>query len=734
MADFDSQRDAGAPKIPVQQPSLLEDEEFYTRAKQNFLRDSAASEEWRDKTKKNFDFVSGDQWEPDSFRRMIRDERRVPVTFNRTASFIKSICGLEINGRHEVVYLPRGTEEGEIVLNEDLTQASKWMASQCDAEDHESLAFYDVNVCGMGWTESRLDFERDPDGMYAEEHVDPVEMYWDRTARGKNLLDAQRVYRVRKMRLEDARALADSMGGEDVPDEELDATWAIGVDQKAVKPYEEVRLKTGAGNAAQEGIFAVDPNSEVHVVQMQWWEREPYYRVAHPLTGEEVQLSKDEYAQLQQAAQRPFKAIKQVRKVYKQAFLGGRVIARMDCPCPDRFTFQCMTGELHRSKGTWNGIVDLLRDPQMWTNKLFSQVMHILNTTAKGGILAEKGAFPDIREAQRTFARPDAITIVEDGAITKGRIMQKPGVGLAAPFVSMMEYSMRAMPDVTGINLELLGMRDTNQPGILEAQRKQAGMTILATLFDARAHYLKQIGRIRLHFIQNWLADGRLMRIVGPNGMRAVRLLRDKVAGQYDVEVTDAPTSPDTKNQTWQMLMQLAPFFKDRMTPQIASIFLEYSPLPTKAVDQIKTAMQAPNPEQMQQQAVAKAGAMAKVADLRAATAQKEADTRQTDAMTAKTLAEAVLDMAQAGAAINAQQATQVESMLMQMMQARANAGLPPIQLPPGNGFAVEPQGMGSPHQLPSLPQLPIMGRQNGMPPGLPAGLPPNVQPQVPLQ
>ncbi|MBS0243792.1 MAG: hypothetical protein JSS20_16580, partial [Proteobacteria bacterium] len=635
----------------------------------------------------------------------------VPVTFNKTSTFIKMIAGLEINGRHEIVYLPRGTDEGVIILNEDLTQASKWMADQCDAEDHESAAFRDLSTCGMGWTESRLDYEIEADGMYAEEQIDPLDMYWDRAARKKNLSDAQRVARVRKMRLEDARALAEALGVEDFTDSDLDASWAIGVDQKAVKPAEEIRLKTGHGNAYQEGINGADPNSEVHIVQFQWWEREPYYRIAHPATGEEMEMHPDEFKALNaEAVARNIKLTyaRQVRKVYKQAFVGGRVlsvgpIADAHGESLDRFTLQCMTGELHRSKGTFFGLVRLMKDPQMWSNKLFSQVMHILNTTAKGGILAEKGAFPDIREAQRTFARPDAITIVEDRAIQDGRIMQKPGVGLAAPFISLMDRTDRIMYDCTGINVELMGMRDAQQPGILEAQRKQAGMTILATLFDARKTYLKNVGRIRMHYIQKFLSDGRLMRVAGNDGMFAKRLIRDRVAGKHDVEVSDAPTSPDVKSQTWAMLTQLLPFFKGNMTPTVAGIFLDNSPLPSKTVQQLKTAMAAPNPGAQEREAIGKAQAASKIDSERARAEQARASARRDDAASARDIANAILDLAQASGHAAAAQADQAEAMLMnwlaQTTGQRMDVGHEP--------YAVVPeQGMGgpAPGQLPTLP------------------------------
>ena len=47
-----------------------------------------------------------------------------------------------------------------------------------------------------------------------------------------------------------------------------------------------------------------------------------------------------------------------------------------------------------------------MRDPQMWANKWLSQTLHILNTSAKGGIVAEEDAFADMTEAEEKWAQP----------------------------------------------------------------------------------------------------------------------------------------------------------------------------------------------------------------------------------------------------------------------------------------------------------------------------------------
>jgi hypothetical protein len=76
--------------------------------------------------------------------------------------------------------------------------------------------------------------------------------------------------------------------------------------------------------------------------------------------------------------------------------------------------------------------------------------------------------------------------------------------------VSVTRWAMpkRAAELPAGINLEFIELRDVNQSGILEAQRNQAAMAILATPFDRLRGFRKQVGRIRLLPIQNFPADG----------------------------------------------------------------------------------------------------------------------------------------------------------------------------------------------------------------------------------
>lgn len=693
--------DISAPETtdPKQEPSTLEDVKLFHTLKSWFLTDQEHSSSWRTQARKDFDFAVGvEQWKIETARQM-EGEGRPPITFNMTGPVLKAVCGVEINTRQEPAYLPRNVETDDLQANENLTEASNWMADGCNAPHHESQAFRDAAICGMGWTEERIDYELEPDGKYIEERVYPLEMYWDADARHTNLADSRRRWRARSMTLSDARAMFPDV----TDDEDLHCSWALGNDGSSdAKPVEERRLKLGDG-------AAIDPmKTMVTIIQCQWWEREPYFRVANPFTGELESKDKAGLEELQQQAKLaeaqtgqpvPIESMNQVRRVYKTAFIGDKILKKGPNARPDGFTWQCITGEPIDTKRQWIGLVAAMRDPQMMINKWLSQATHIINSTAKGGILAEADAFDDINEAQETYARADAITIVRKGAIANGKITAKPGTGLAAPYFNLIQMAMDAMPRVTGINMEMMGLRDVNQPGILEAQRKQAAMTILATLFDSLTGMRMEVARTRLCFIQNYLADGRLIRVLGKNGNhKSVRLMKDKVVGDYDVVISEAPSSPNQKEQTWAALQTIVqvPAIQEMITPPVAVELLNYVPgIPQELVTTFRQMIEQAAPaQQAAQQKAEQLGEAAAVAEIDLDRAKAEQARADAQSKKAKTVLDAAALIGQGMKNITDQ------------AKATAQVHKTNLQLAEGaDGMAIGPNGAGP--QLPALRELP---------------------------
>ena len=276
----------------------------------------------------------------------------------------------------------------------------------------------------------------------------------------------------------------------------------------------------------------------------------------------------------------------------------------------------------------------------MWANKWLSQTLHIMNRSAKGGVIAEKGIAEDQRQFEESWARTEAITWARQGKLQNGAIQPKPEATFPAGFVQLTELAISSIRDVSGINLELLGLRDANQPGILEAQRKRAAMTILATAFNALRRYRKAIGRIRLHYIQTHLSDGRMVRIMGKQGAQVLPVIRAATVGSFDVMVDESPTSPNQKEATWAAILALLPGIQGLITPEVMLTLLDYSPLPESLVVTLKQLGQEPaetgdDPQVLQARELALQAQLANVRARLAKAARDEAEATKTRAETA---------------------------------------------------------------------------------------------------
>ena len=523
---------------------------------QRWIKDDLRhSSKWRQRARENYDFVAGRQWKK-SEESAFMDQGKVPLKFNRVLSIIKTVAGHEITNRNEIKFMPRGTED--TATNEVLNGASDWMADGCDAEDEESDAFQDTAICGMGWTEHRLARDIEPEGEYKEERIDPLEMAWDCQSKQKNLNDARRIHRIRRdVDIEEARRMFP--GFDDVA---LDAKWLDAEDTEGQQPtpVEERRLHQSGLDKEAKNLLT----KRVTLVETQWWELRPVFLVAQPDSDDMVRMDPSQFATFKKRAEQigfVFKSVRIMRRVYFRAFMGAVLLRKSRSPMGMSFTYTAITGERDRNEGTWFGLVDVMTDPQKFANKMVTNVLHIINVTAKGGVMAEKDAFDDQRQAEETWARPQDITWLANGALSgpKPKIQEKPVAPFPAGFWQLLEFSVSTLRDVAGVNLEFLGQRDQNQPGILEAQRKQAALTILGTLFNNLRRFRKAVGRIRLHMIQNFFSDGRLIRIVGPLGAQAVPLAKDRTAGRFDVIVDEAQNTVSSKQETWQMIVQLMP-------------------------------------------------------------------------------------------------------------------------------------------------------------------------------
>lgn len=540
---------------------------FEETAQQRFKDAKNFSSKWRDDSRDEYAFIAGDQWEDEDVA-LLKEQGRPTVTFNYSEKMIDAVVGAEVTNRQEVRYLP--VEVNDAALAEIWSSAAKWAREKCNAEDEETDAFRDALICGMGWTETYLSYDEELDGMIKVDRIDPLEMYWDTAARKQGLQD----------RRWDARLV-----------------WADEHELKQKYPQKFITAMDSADGGAgfiTHGERYEDEQrdkdahpGQIKVLQYECWYKGIVYRVLDPETGQMLEVDENTFNQQKDAIHYyNIQYVRQEKKIYYQAvFAGETMLEAKVSPIQCGFSRNCITGKRDRNKNTWYGLTRVMKDPQRWANKWLSQIMHIINSNAKGGIMAEVGAFVDPRKAQEEWAKADAVTMLKEGGILK--VKDKTTGNYPSGIDRLMEFALNSLPQVTGINLEALGLAAREQAGVLEQQRKQAAYGLLAPMFNGLRLYRKLSGHVLLYFIQEYIADGRLIRISGPSGQMALPLTKDQQAITYDIIVDQAPDSPDSKAKTWETLQTIIPAMLKAQVP-IPPMIFDYTPLPTSLAQQWK--------------------------------------------------------------------------------------------------------------------------------------------------
>lgn len=572
----------------------MTDDEHAERVQQWFRDADDHRKDWAEEARMLYDMVAGRQYTDDEMAEL-EEQLRAVIAFNRMQPMVSAVKGHQINNRQEARFLPR--EMGDVQVSELLTGAAKWVDDECDAEDEKSDVFEDLIITGMGWSETYITYDEELDGkVHSAERISPLECWWDKSSKRRNLVDTKYRMRGRWMGRKDAEmrwpevAELDIAGGE----------YAAESEAYDMQPHDASRAHFYENDARE---WYNQHKDEVFVLQVQWWEHVPRYRAVDPETGQVIELSEAKFNRLKDTLdERGTRYVRQLKKHYYQSFhIGPHVLERGDAPNTEAFTLQCVTGKRDATRGHWFGICRGMRDPQRWSNKFFADIQDMLVSNRQGGAFIEEGALVNPRQAEEQWNESNPLILLTEGAISNNRVLERSPIPYPQGLDRMMEWAVQAMPATTGINMEMMGYANRDQPNVLEMQRKRSAVNVLADLFDNFRRFEKERGRNLLYFIQNYLNDGRLIRITGQEGKEQyVPLALDDQNTRYDIVIDQASSSPNQKEETFQVLTQILPFFaKLGVTPP--PDVLEYLPLPSSLVSKWKEQLTPKGPSQAEQ-------------------------------------------------------------------------------------------------------------------------------------
>lgn len=577
--------------------------------------------EWQQEARLDFDFAAGRQWSEDEMLR-IEDNGRIPVVFNLAAPTIDAVSGAEIQNRQQTQYFPR--EVGDTGVSDALSQGAEYLTDESNGDQEDSEAFRDVLICGLGVVHYVPETEGDQVRIM-KEAVDPLRVRFDASSKRACYEDARYLCVDHPMSWDDFEDFRDEIGR---PDLEGYDNGVAGKRVTIVDP--RVRYTNGM----------LGSDDEVVVREWEWWEKEPVRLVAIPQEDGTTSLQKlddEQFKLAQQLAQQVGITLKHgetTQKVYYRAWeCMGEIVKTEKISA---FTYKAITGKRDRRKQTFYGLMRPMRDPQRFTNKLYSEIMHIVGTNAKGGVMAEEGAVDDVRQFEESWAQSDAITWVKNGALANQsgpRITPKVPPPVPQALFPMMEFAKSMVRECTGVNEEILGLVAREQAGVLEHQRKQAAYGILSPFFDALRRYRRDSGRLLLLMMREYLPADKLIRVVDAGTAKYVPLAETLEAQEYDVIVDEAPSGPNQKARVMAVITPMMPWLAEAgLDDEFWSKFAQYTDLPAAVANEIAEAFKRKAEAQAAEAEAAKPMQELQQRGMMAEVAKTESEARKNDA------------------------------------------------------------------------------------------------------
>lgn len=578
------------------------------------------------------DYFAGLQWDPTDLA-LLRAQKRPALTINKIISTLSLVLGEQIFNRVQIGFQPRSSKASADVADA-LTKVFMQIAESNQLEWLRSDVFADGVITSRGFYDVRLGFDDNLQGQVEITQLNPKNVLIDPDADEYDP-DKWGDVMISKWLTPDDIALLYSKDAAKTLQVRQDSYFPYGYD--SIMDFNRDRF----GTDDRAGFYGTNPPSgdniarSIRVIERQYKKLTNAKHFVHPTTMEmrEVPEDWDRDQIAQYMIQNPGIAIinKQIKKI-RWTVVADNIVLHDDWSPYRHYTTVPFFPYFRRGRTV--GLVENLLGPQELLNKVSSQELHVVNTTANSGWKVKTGALRNmtIEELEQRGAQTGLVLElddIKDGAdkITPNQIP----TGLDRISGKAEEH----IKTVSGISDHFSGFaREDVSARALEANKK-AGSQGLAKVLDNLNRTDWLLGRAILDCVQEFYTEERLMFItkdrftgeqeeviinqVTPEG----RIVNDLTLGEYAVVVSTEPERDTFEDSQFDQAVQLR---KDLGVQIPDSVLIESSRMRRK--HEISRALQAQNdtPEAQFTKNLAMRKQAAEVADLESNAAKNRAD------------------------------------------------------------------------------------------------------------
>ena len=502
------------------------------------------------------DFFVGLQWDPNDLA-LLKSYRRPALTINKIISTISNVMGEQIFNRTDIAFKPRN-EGATSEVADALTKVFMQIGDNNQLNWVRSDVFADGIVGSRGFFDARLDFTDSLRGEVRIEQLNPKNVLIDADADEYDP-DKWGDVIITKWMSPDQIEMLYSKADAALLRGRQDSYFPYGYDSID-------RDRDHFGHPRSMYMYNTGPDSgdnntrNIRVIERQWKKLDRVLHFVDIGTGDTRMVPADwDQARIQQhMTQNPNLALtkKLVQRIH-WTVVADNVVLHDDWSPYKHFTVVPYFPYFRRGRTV--GLVENLIGPQELLNKVSSQELHVVNTTANSGWKIKRNALQNMSVAELEQRGAQTGLVIELDELANAEKIQPNQTPSGLDRISY--KAEEHIKTISGVSDYMQGFAREDVAAKSVQTNKQSGLANLAKVMDNMNRTDFILARNVLDMVQEYYTEQRLLYITTdrltntteqltvnqptPEGI----ILNDLTLGEYAVVITNQPER-DTFEET----------------------------------------------------------------------------------------------------------------------------------------------------------------------------------------
>ncbi len=556
--------------------------ERYTRAR------DAGHDDYMEIAQQCDQYYRGQQWDAADVA-TLDDQGRPALTINTILPTINTVLGEQSTRRADIKFKPRGSGMQDVA--DVLTKVYMQVADNNKLDWTEAQVFADGLIQDRGWFDVRIDFSDNFKGEVRITAKDPLDIIIDPDAKDYDPRNWNEIFETKWMSLDEIEEQYSQKAADKLRMiSEMGTSYGGDSMEYQEQRYGDTEEHEYSSNYAYNPEEARIVRS-IRVIERQYYQLKDCMFYVDPVTGDERQIPYDWGKKKREQFADDFGlhiVSKKVRKV-RWTVTADRVVLFDDWSPYSHFTLVPYFPYFRRGRPF--GMVRNLISPQEQLNKISSQELHIVNTTANSGWVVESGSLTGMTadDLEEHGAETGLVLEYNRGSSPPAKI---PPNQIPTGLDRLGQKAAANIKQISGVSDSMLGTDGPEVSGVAIQQKQNRGILMIQVPLDNLTKTRQFLAEKILQLIQQYYTEERLIQItdeadpfkpsiaVPINAMTPEgTIVNDLTLGEYDVVVDTMPARDTFDEVQFAEAIQL----RQAGVPIPDDMIVEYSHLSQKA-------------------------------------------------------------------------------------------------------------------------------------------------------